>query len=484
MVGAGFGGLAAALRLAELGADVVLCETLRYPGGCASTFSRSGYQFEAGATLFSGLGPGQLFSRWNDKWDLGVQFDPLDPMVDFRTSTWSLEIPPDPERLLQRFLGLPGADETKLRAFFAMQRKVAGALWALFDDPALLPPLGFGGIARHLGRSMKYAPVVRWMGRSLGDVAAHHGLAQWQPLKTYLDAVSQITVQASADEAEAPFAMAAIDYFFRGTGHVRGGIGSLAWGLVAAIERAGGRVMLSNRARQVVRGPRGWQVHTRQGVFETPTVVGNVLPQSMTKLGDASLAGSTDDIASAVESGWGAAMLYMAVRDEALDGPEAHHLQLVHDDAQPFREGNHVFCSVSAGGETARAPEGERTVTVSTHIPMEAYLSYDDAAQGEYIASVQQAMRETIALRAPELAAHKVFEMTASPRTFARFTGRHDGFVGGIPRRVGLQHYRPKALWPRQVARGLYLVGDSVLLGQSTLAVALGGVRTAETIAG
>ena len=45
VVGAGFGGLATALRLAELGANVVLCETLRYPGGCASTFSRSGYQF-------------------------------------------------------------------------------------------------------------------------------------------------------------------------------------------------------------------------------------------------------------------------------------------------------------------------------------------------------------------------------------------------------------------------------------------------------
>jgi phytoene dehydrogenase-like protein len=60
---------------------------------------------------------------------------------------------------------------------------------------------------------------------------------------------------------------------------------------------------------------------------------------------------------------------------------------------------------------------------------------------------------------------------------------RHLGYVGGVPRRVGLRHYRPQALWPRQAIPGLYLVGDSVLLGQSTLAVALGGVRTAEKIA-
>jgi len=67
--------------------------------------------------------------------------------------------------------------------------------------------------------------------------------------------------------------------------------------------------------------------------------------------------------------------------------------------------------------------------------------------------------------------------MTASPRTFARFTGRHRGFVGGVPRRAGLDHYLDLA--PRPVANGVWLVGDSVFPGQSTLATALGGQRTA-----
>ena len=61
VIGAGFGGLATALKLSELGAQVVLCEALTYPGGCASTFERDGYRFEAGATLFSGFGENQLF---------------------------------------------------------------------------------------------------------------------------------------------------------------------------------------------------------------------------------------------------------------------------------------------------------------------------------------------------------------------------------------------------------------------------------------
>ena len=483
VVGAGFGGLAAALRLAELGANVVLCETLRYPGGCASTFTRSGYQFESGATLFSGLGEGQLFSRWNDKWELGVRFDRIDPLVELRTGAWSIAIPSDPASFLRGFTELPGADPEALRRFFGTQRGVADSLWKLFDDPTLLPPLRGSSIFRHLGRSLSYAPVLRWMGRPLSDVVAHHGLAGWEPLRLYLDAVSQITVQASSAEAEAPFAMAAVDYFFRGTGHVHGGIGSLAWALTTAIERAGGTVLLANRVRELRREQGRWLVQTRKGEIEAKTVVANVLPQSLSVMTRPQMNGALRDVEDSVESGWGAAMLYLAIDSDAVQRAEAHHLQLIDDHSAPLVEGNHVFCSVSAANEGARAPDGQRTVTVSTHVPMRKLLDLGKENQGVYIDAVQNRMRSTIRRRAPELLDHAAFQMTASPRTFARFTGRHQGYVGGVPRRVGWHHYRPRALWPREALPGLYLVGDSVLLGQSTLAVALGGVRTADRIA-
>jgi len=483
VIGAGFGGLACALRLAELGADVVLCETLRYPGGCASTFTRRGYQFEAGATLFSGLGDGQLFANWNDKWDLGVRFDPLDPLVELRTAHGSLAVSPDPASLVRRFIELPGADSEALRGFFRTQRGVADALWKLFEDPSLLPPLSGRAVMRHLGRSLSYGPVVRWMGRPLCDVVASHGLTGWEPLRVYLDAVSQITVQTSSAEAEAPFAMAAVDYFFRGTGHVHGGIGSLAWALTDAIHKAGGKVMLANRAHGIRREGDRWRVETRHAKLQTQVVVANMLPQSLSRMTEPSMKGELRDVEASVESGWGAAMLYLIVDSQAVQDGGAHHLQLVDDESAPFVEGNHVFCSISAADEHARAPKGQRTVTVSTHVPMHELRGLAQEDQGAYIAGIQGRMRATIGRRAPELLEHAVFEMTASPRTFARFTGRHLGYVGGVPRRVGWKHYRPRALWPREASPGLYLVGDSVLLGQSTLAVALGGVRTAARIA-
>lgn len=94
-----------------------------------------------------------------------------------------------------------------------------------------------------------------------------------------------------------------------------------------------------------------------------------------------------------------------------------------------------------------------------------------------YVTRVQSKMRETLARLAPGLAEHTRLEMPPSPRTFERFTGRHLGFVGGIPRRAGLVNYT--GMFPSPIRPGLYLIGDAVLPGQSTLATAIGGCKLA-----
>lgn len=474
--------MAAALTLAEAGADVVLCEALTYPGGCASTFSRQGWRFEAGATLFSGFGEGQLFRRWIDAHGMDVSVDFLDPVVTLRSPALTLPIPARREVLVESFCALPGAPEAGVRAFFDEQRRVADALWALFDDPDLLPPFGVPALLTHLGRAPRYLPVLRLVGRPLLAALRRHGLADFAPLRCYLDAVCQITVQASSAEAEAPFAMGAMDYYFRGTGHVRGGIGRLAEGMVDAIEGLGGRVMLANRVKSMRREGGAWCVETRKGVIRAERVVANVLPQGVRGLLGVDVGDNRqlDDLARRVEDGWGAAMLYLGL-DPRADLPEhAHHLELVVDSDAPFIEGNHLFCSVSAAHERDRGPDGGRTATVSTHLPMKTLNAMTPPERAAYVAGIQRRMWAGIEALAPRLAAATVRTMPASPRTFERFTRRPSGFVGGIPRRAGLTNYQ--RLWPAPPVSGLYLVGDSTFPGQSTLAVALGGLKVAQRI--
>jgi phytoene dehydrogenase-like protein len=457
VIGAGFGGLSAALRLAEAGASVALCETLKYPGGCASTFQRGGHRFEAGATLFAGFGDGQLFNQWIRKHALAVETRTLDPVVTLRAPGFTLEVPPRREELIERLCGLPGAPAGPLRAFFAHQLRVADALWSLFDDPALLPPLGPAALLAHAGRAPQYLPLLPLLGKPLAAVLQKHGVADFAPLRTYLNAVCQITVQASAAEAEAPFALAAMDYYFRGARHIEGGIGQLAWALCGAIEKLGGEVRLADKVLQLQRGDGCWIARTRRGEVRARKVLVNLLPQTVTQLlGQGSR--ELEARAARVEESWGAAMLYLAIPPGA-----PRHLELVADIDAPYIEGNHLFCSLSGHG----------TATISTHVR-------DPRNAGPRMPQIHAAMERTLRELAPKELGQQVRSLTlpASPRTFERFTGRPFGYVGGVPRRAGLRNYRD--LLPAKVARDLWLVGDSVFPGQSTLAVALGGVKAAE----
>ncbi len=482
VIGAGFGGLSAALSLAERGARVTVCEALKYPGGCASTFKRRGCLFEAGATLFSGLAEHQLFGKWIRSYSLPIELDWLDPVVEMRMPAFSLDVPLSREELIRRFCAMPGAPQEQLAGFFELQRKVADALWYLFDDPEMLPPIGFRSLGRHLLHSPRLLPLLPWLGRPMGDVLVDKGLAGFQPLWHYLNAVCQITVQCGVASAEAAFAFAACDYFFRGTAHVRGGIGVLARGLCTAIEKSGGNVVFSNAVHAVSKEKNYYRIAIRKGDILARSIVCNLLPQNIKRLfslrdGECP---ALDSIARDIEDGWGAAMLYAVLRPPAQAGEQPHHLELVERDGEDFIEGNHLFASMSGANDIGRAGAGLRTMTVSTHLPMKKLLGLPEQARGEYIEAVQARMKRVFALRAPEWNAGIESMETASPRTFERFTGRFNGYVGGIPRRAGLHHYTK--VFPSEPMPGVWMVGDSVFPGQSTLATALGGVRVASAV--
>jgi phytoene dehydrogenase-like protein len=469
VVGAGFGGLGAALALAERGARVVVCEQLRYPGGCASTFTKGGAEFDAGATLVSGFGPEQLFGRWIARHRIDLPLDWIDPLVELRAPGLRLPIGRDRDAFVARLADLPGAPREGLRAFFAEQRAIADVLWEVLGDVDALPPFDLTALLRHARRSPRFVPLLRLVARPLTVVLARHGVASFAPLRTYVDALCQITVQCSADEAESTFALAAMDYYHRGTAHVQGGVGALAHALARTIAANGGELRYSTAVRGLHRDGADWIVETRRGPIRTRRVFANVTPTALGSLiGEGVLPPSIARLGRAVDGAWGAVMRYALVRPEPGFPHGAHHVELVDDPHAPFVDGNHVFVSVS-GADEARAPGELRTVTASTHVALGSLVR--DPAR---VRAIQDRMRSTMDRLAPDLG-RPTLEYPASPRTFARFTGRPHGAVGGVPRRAGLSAYAE--LGPREVLRDLWLVGDSVFPGQSALATATGGVR-------
>lgn len=483
VVGAGFGGLGAALTLAEAGADVALLEALKYAGGCASTFSKGGYAFDAGATLLSGLGEGQVFAKWVSKYGPDVEIEWIDPLVELRAPTFRLETRRERAHLI-RTLDTLRSDGGKVAKFFAFQERIAGILWPLFEDPTLLPPLDAKALLRHAQRGLDYLPLLGLVGRTLESVLEEYGVADLPPLRAWVDSVCQITVQCGAREAEAPFALAAMDYFYRGTAHVRGGVGKVADALVEGCRANGADVRMADAVWSIERKADGtFLLESRKGPVRARQVIANLVPRALERLvrDGRSLDPGLAKLGDAVEQGWGASMLYLGVKPPAGATRHAHHLELIADPTQPLVEGNHLFVSTSGENEPGRAPSGQRAVTVSTHVPLRALRKAErEGKAAEYVEQVQMTMKRTLAALAPEWWDGRKRVYTASPRTFARFTGRPRGAVGGVPRTAGLGAYFGSG--PYEPMDGVFLVGDSVFPGQSALATAVGGARTAVTV--
>ena len=84
VVGAGFGGIAAALRLRAKGYEVTLIDRCRHIGGRAQVFEREGFRHDAGPTVITA--PflfDELFTLFNEKFSDHVTLVPLMPWYRF-----------------------------------------------------------------------------------------------------------------------------------------------------------------------------------------------------------------------------------------------------------------------------------------------------------------------------------------------------------------------------------------------------------------
>lgn len=112
VIGSGFGGLAAAVRLRCLGYDVELLEALDRPGGRARVFARDGFTFDAGPTVITA--PyllEELFSLAGHSMRDYVELLPVDPFyrVMFDDGS-SFDYVGDEERLIAQIAAFEPRD--------------------------------------------------------------------------------------------------------------------------------------------------------------------------------------------------------------------------------------------------------------------------------------------------------------------------------------------------------------------------------------
>ena len=473
VLGAGIAGLTGAALLARQGCEVVLLEAHHQSGGCAGTFRRGPYTFDAGATQVAGFEPGGSHQRLFA--ELGVplpQATPLDPgcVVDLADGHPPVRIWRDPERWRQeREQQFPGSER-----FWQLCQRLHASNWAFAARRPVLPPrngwdlsqllqaIGPGNVLSGLLSGATVADLLRLCGCS----GPGH-----RRLRRFLDLQLKLYSQEPADRTAALYGVTVLAMVQEPLGlwHLHGSMQELSTSLETALRQAGGELRLRHRVDTLQATNGGWHV---QGVgpkgqsfcLKAADVVCSLPPQGLPALlGDQMPAGLQRRVEGLGDPS-GALVLYGAVAREALPADCPSHLQL--DWQQP----GSLFISISQEGD-GRAPAGQATVIASVFTGAKRWFELEPAAYTTAKAEAQRGIEAGLEQLLGLEESHWLHRELATPRGFARWTGRPFGFVGGIgqaPDRFG-----PFGLASRSPLAGLWLCGDAIYPGEGTAGVSL-----------
>jgi C-3',4' desaturase CrtD len=482
VVGAGIGGLTAAALLAHRGYQVLVLDQAIVPGGCASTFQRRGFTFDVGATQVAGLEPGGIHHRIFS--ELGIDIPAAtfcDPAcaVYLPGETAPINVWRDPDQWrIERQRQFPGSEP-----FWQLLSDLFRYSWQFQSRDPILPP-------RNVWDFLQLVQAVRpdtlltlpHTFTTVGQMLKIYGLGQDHRLKTFLDLQLKLYSQVNADETALLYAATALGVSQAPLGlyHLQGSMQVLSDRLVAAIEREGGKLLMRHTVEKIhedrsvtIRNQKTGEVWTEPADH----VVANVTVQNLVQLlGDQAPSGYKHRVEKLPQAS-GAFVIYLGVKQEAIPADCPPHLQFLYDYEGPIGENNSLFVSVSHPGD-GRAPDGHATLIASSFTDPNAWDQCRDyeALKQQYTETAIAHLSQFFNLT-PETIVHTE---AGTPRTFARYTGRDRGIVGGIGQRIVT--FGPFGFANRTPIQNLWLVGDSTHPGEGTAGVSYSALTVVRQI--
>jgi phytoene desaturase len=241
VIGSGFGGLSAAIRLQALGHEVVIVEKRDLAGGRAYVFREHGFVFDAGPTIITAPAMiDELFALANRHTSDMVQLVRLDPFYNVRFEDGSVfHYTGDHERLRSEVRRFSPSDVDGFEQFSAAAQRIFDCAFPLVDKPftALTEMLR---VVPELVRLRADRPVARLAERFFRDPRLQQ-VFSFHPLLIGGNPFASSSIYALIHALEKRW----------GVWFAMGGTGALVAALVRLFEELGGELRLNTEVDRI-----------------------------------------------------------------------------------------------------------------------------------------------------------------------------------------------------------------------------------------
>lgn len=473
VIGGGIAGLTAAAILAHEGIPVVLLESHTQPGGCAGTFRRGSYIFDVGATQVAGFELGGMHQRIFKYLDVeppDAEVLDLACSIDFCDGIKPIQMWHDPIQWEAECQAqFPGSNK-----FWSLCKYLHKSNWSFQAKDPILPPRSIWDF-RELVKALR--PITLTTSflttTTIFDLLKVTGCSSDKRLKLFLDWQLKLYSQEPSERTSALYGATVLNIFQKphGLWHLNGSMQNLSNQLTHSLLRDGAKIYLGHRVVSLAteENTHTWSVKVRTSrdilySINASDVVFTPPPQSLLSLISIKSKCSSNylNMLKDLPKPTGAIVFYAVIIRSSLPSQFSGHFQFSNGIIGP------LFLSISKEGD-GRAPFGQATLIASAFTNIDEWIALKNT---DYQIRKNEIMNEIIDSLTSYLDISKdafLHQELSTPRSFAKWTGRPFGIVGGLGQNV--KNFGPFSLPSRTPIKGLWLCGDSIYPGEGTAAV-------------
>ncbi len=468
VIGTGMGSLTTACLLAQKELNCLVLEQNYLAGGCTSSYWRKGFVFESGATTLVGLDEGMPL-RWLID-TLGIKtLSPTRLEVPMQVHLANGETITRHQDLdawiteAERVFGVKNQ-----RKFWKFCYQISQFVWQTSLKQTAFPPTRLADLwhcATHTNLQQLY--YAQYAFYTMDGLLKKFDLDKNQLFVDFVNEQLLITAQNYAPEVNILFGATALCYTNYGNYYVDGGLINLINPFLAYLQAQGATVQMRETVENIVYQAGKYQIQTNKDIYTSKYLISGIPINNLLDI----YAGkyqqhwhkkilTSENLHSAFQMG-------LAFRGTQARACVHHQIHL----SEPLQEvqARSLFLSLNHTKDHTRSDEAGYTVaSVSTHLHHpEKNIIADKKA-------VEEAIINTLQTHGFLNPTDIVYQHSSAQKSWAKWTGRKYGFVGGYPQLKRIKPWQMPAT--RIDGKGAYLCGDTAYPGQGIPGVVLGGI--------